>query len=77
MNGNKLSLQPSHLAVPLGAFKMTSEAMVRLAQTVHISYTDSNTISKQKRSEISHDARHLGLPLGASNIISEPMVRTT
>jgi hypothetical protein len=56
---------------------MTSEAMVRLAQTVHISYTDSNTISKQKRSEISHDARHLGLPLGASNIISEPMVRTT
>jgi hypothetical protein len=31
---------------PSGAFKMISEPMVRLAQTVHQSCTDTNTVSK-------------------------------
>jgi hypothetical protein len=56
---------------------MISEPMVRLAQTMHLSYTDTNTISKQKRWEIPHDPRQLGAPSGASKMISEPMVRST
>jgi hypothetical protein len=28
-------------------FKMISEPTVRLAQTVHLSYTDTNTVSKR------------------------------
>jgi hypothetical protein len=31
-----------------GASKTVSEPMVRLAQTMHLSCTDTNTISKQK-----------------------------
>ena len=38
-----------HLGVPLGAHKMISEPMVRLAQTVHLSCTDTNTVSKQTK----------------------------
>ena len=45
---NELPLEPRHLVVPSGAFKMISEPMVRLAQTVHLSCTDTNTVSKWK-----------------------------
>jgi hypothetical protein len=31
----------------MGAFKMISECTVRLVQTVHLSYTDTNTVSKR------------------------------
>jgi hypothetical protein len=49
--------------------------MVRLVQTVHLSCTETNTISKKDRKEILHDARHLGIPSGASKTVSEAMVR--
>ena len=44
----KLSLQPRHQGVSLGASKMIYEPMVHLAQTVHLSCTDTNTVSKEK-----------------------------
>ena len=65
---------PSHLGVPLGASKTISEPMVRLAHTVHLSYINTNTISKWTERD-PHDPRHLGVPSGASKTISEPMVR--
>jgi hypothetical protein len=37
---------PCHLGVPSGASKMIYEAMVRLVQTVYLSWTETNTISK-------------------------------
>ena len=46
--------------------------MVHLAQTVHLSYADTNTVSK--RTELSFEPRHLGVTSGASKMISEPMV---
>jgi hypothetical protein len=42
------SLGPRHLEVPSGVSNTISEPTVRLAQTVHLSCTDTNTISKQK-----------------------------
>ena len=64
---------PHHLVVPSGASKTISEPMVRLAQTMHLSCTAANTVSKQKR-EIPLDPRHLGVPSGASKTISDIMV---
>ena len=43
---NEIPHDPHHLGVPSGASKMISEPMVHLAQTVHISYINTNTISK-------------------------------
>jgi hypothetical protein len=40
------SLEPRHLGVPSGASKRISKPMVRLAQTVHLLGTDTNTVSK-------------------------------
>jgi hypothetical protein len=70
MDRNKLLVEPRYLGVPSGAFKTISKAQVRLAQTVHLSWiqTDQN--------EIPHEPRHLGLPLGASKMISKPLVRS-
>ena len=45
---NELSLEPRHLGVPSGASKTISKPMTRLMQTVKLSCTDTNTISKQK-----------------------------
>ena len=46
MDQNEILHDPHHLGVALGASKMISEPMVRLAETVHLSYTKTNTISK-------------------------------
>jgi hypothetical protein len=46
MDRNELLFEPRNLGVPSGASKMISEPMVRLAQTVHLSCTNTNTISK-------------------------------
>jgi hypothetical protein len=46
MDRNDLPLEPRHLGVPSSVSKMISVPMVRLAQTVHLSYIDTNTISK-------------------------------
>ena len=72
---NELPLEPRHLVVPLSASKMISDPMVRLAQTMHLSCTGTNTVSKWKRREILYDPRHLGVPPRASKMISESMVR--
>jgi hypothetical protein len=47
MDQNELPLDPRHLRVQSGASKMIYEPIVRLAQTVHLSYAGTNTISKQ------------------------------
>jgi hypothetical protein len=44
---NELPLKPCHLGVPWGASKMIFDPMVRLAQTVLLSYMDINTVSKR------------------------------
>jgi hypothetical protein len=46
MEWNKHPLEPRHLGVPLGASKTISEPMERLAQTMHLFCTDTNTVSK-------------------------------
>jgi hypothetical protein len=43
---NKRPLEPLHLGVPSGASKMISEPVVHLAQIVHLSCTNANTVSK-------------------------------
>jgi hypothetical protein len=40
MDQNEIPLEPHHLGVPLGASKMISEPMVRLAQTVYLKRTE-------------------------------------
>jgi hypothetical protein len=44
---NEILHDPRHVGVPLGASKLVSEAMGRLVQTVDLSCTDTNTVSKQ------------------------------
>jgi hypothetical protein len=44
---NEIPDDTHHLAVLSGASKTISEPVVHLAQTVHLSCTDTNTISKQ------------------------------
>ena len=56
--------------------KTMSKPMVRLAQTVHLSCTDTNTISKWSETGFHKDPRHLGVPSAASKPISEPTVRS-
>ena len=48
--------------------------MVHWAQTVYLSCTETNTISKD--TEILYDTRHLAVLLGASKYISKHMVRS-
>jgi hypothetical protein len=47
MDRNELPFEPRHLGVPSIASEMISEAMVYLVQTVHLSCTETNTISKR------------------------------
>ena len=46
---NELPLEALHVGVPSGASKTISDPMVRLVQTVHLSCTDTNTVSKQTK----------------------------
>ena len=73
MERSEIPHDPRHLGVPSGASKMIFEPMVRLTQTVHLSYIKISTIPKQ--TELSLETRHLGLPSGASKTISKPMAR--
>jgi hypothetical protein len=70
----ELPLEPRHLGVPLVASKMISESMVRLAQIVHLSCTDTNTISKwtETRFHIPHITNEFHRL--RSNWFSHPMV---
>jgi hypothetical protein len=47
MEWNEIRYDPRYLGVPLGASKMVSEPMVHSAQTMQVSYTNTNTIFKQ------------------------------
>jgi hypothetical protein len=47
MNQNKYPLETRHLGVASGSSKMIYEPMVRLAQLMHLSWTDANTVSKR------------------------------
>jgi hypothetical protein len=44
MDQNELPLEPRDLGVPSGVSKMVSEPMVRLAETVHLSCTDTTLV---------------------------------
>ena len=71
MERGEIPHDPRHLGVPSGASKTIFEPMLRLTQTVHLSYIKISTIPKQ--AELSLETRHLGLPSGASKTISKPM----
>jgi hypothetical protein len=43
----RLSVEPRHLGVASGVSKIISEPMVHLVQTLHLSCTKTNTVSKQ------------------------------
>jgi hypothetical protein len=47
MDQNELPVEPRNLGVPSGVSKTISKAMVRLVQTVHLSSTDTHTVSKR------------------------------
>jgi hypothetical protein len=47
MDQNELPLEAHHLGVLSGASKIVTKPMVRLAQTVQLSWVKINTISKQ------------------------------
>jgi hypothetical protein len=47
MGRNEYPFQPRHLAVSSGASKMIYEHVVHLAETMHLSCTETNTISKR------------------------------
>jgi hypothetical protein len=49
MDPNELLVESCNLGVPSGVSKMISKPMVRLSHTVHLSYTDTNTISKRAK----------------------------
>jgi hypothetical protein len=74
MDKNELPLEPHHLGVPSSASKMISEPMVRLAQTVHLSCTNINTVYKMDRNKTRRDPCHLGVPSSASKMIAKRMV---
>jgi hypothetical protein len=47
---NEASLEPHHLGVPSSASKTISMPTVCLLQTLHLSCTDTNTVSKRTKS---------------------------
>ena len=72
---NELPLEPCNLVLTLGASKTIYEPMECLAQTMHLSCTDTNTVSKQEEERF--HMTHLGVPSVVSLTMSEPMVRST
>jgi hypothetical protein len=56
-NRNELSYEPRHLVVPSSASKMISEPMMRLAQTMLLPCTDTNTVFKRK--EVTFHMTHI------------------
>jgi hypothetical protein len=49
MDWNELPLEPHNLGVPLGESKTIYELVVRLTQTMHLSRTDTNIVSKRTK----------------------------
>ena len=69
----ELPLEPLQLGVPSSASKMVSQSMVHPTQTMHLSCTETNTISKQTKA-ILDDTHHLGVLSGACKLIFKHMV---
>jgi hypothetical protein len=57
MDRNELTFEPRHLGVQSVLSKMIPEPMVCLVQTVHLSCTDTNIVSK--RTETGFDMTHI------------------
>jgi hypothetical protein len=59
MDWNELALEPRDLRVPFILSKMVTKPMVRSAQTMHISCTDTNTLSEptETRFAMTHSPR--------------------
>jgi hypothetical protein len=51
---------------------MISKPIAHSSQTMHLSYVENSTISKE-RNELPFDPRHLEVPLFVPKMISEPM----
>jgi hypothetical protein len=52
------------------------DTVVCSTHTVHLSCTNTNTVSKQNQNKVLHDPCHLGVPSVASKMISEPVVHS-
>jgi hypothetical protein len=72
---NRHPLEPHHLGVPSGASKMIYEPMICFTQTMYLSWTDTNNISKRTETRF-HMAHITRVPSGASKMISESMVHS-
>jgi hypothetical protein len=61
MDRNELPLESHHLGVPLGSYKMISEPMAHFVQTMHLSCTNTNTVSKwtETRFHMTHVTKEL------------------
>jgi hypothetical protein len=68
-----LPVEPHHLVVPSGAYKMISEPMVGKPRTY---LAPTRTLSPNGKKRDSTWSTSLGVPSGASKTISEPMVRS-
>jgi hypothetical protein len=72
---NEHPLLPRHLGVSSGASKMISEPMVRFVQTMHLCFTNTNSVSKW--TETSLHMTHITKEFyRVSKMISKPMVRS-
>jgi hypothetical protein len=49
---NEIAHDPCHVVIPSGVSKIISEPVVHSVQTVHLSCTDTNTVSKQTETRI-------------------------
>ena len=49
MDHNEIPHDPHHLGVPSGASKIISKPMVRSTQTMHLSCTNTNSVSKRTK----------------------------
>jgi hypothetical protein len=73
MDRNELPLEPRNLGIPSGASKTISKRIVHLAQTLHLSCPNTNTLSKLTEMRF-HRTHHRGVPSGGSKMIFEHMV---
>jgi hypothetical protein len=70
----ELPLEPHHLAVPSGVYKTIPKTIVRSAQTILLSFTDTNTVFNTDQNKILHGPCYLGVPPSASKMISGHVV---
>jgi hypothetical protein len=58
----------------MGAPKMISEPMVRSAQTMHLSWAETNTTSKRTENKLPLEIHYLGVLSGVPKAISMPVL---